>query len=68
MSEPDASNLAASSLETLAVTVQKGCELVGIRPTKMYELIDMGAVESFKIGNRRLLKYASLKKLVEAAQ
>ena len=67
MSELNASKLASSKLETLAVTIQKACEIVGIRPTKMYELIDAGAVESFKIGNRRLLKYASLKKLVEAA-
>jgi len=67
MRKLNASTSPSSELETLAVTVPRGCEMIGIRPTKMYELIDAGAVESFKIGNRRLLKYASLKRLVDAA-
>jgi excisionase family DNA binding protein len=54
-------------LEPIAVTVKTACRLTGIGATKMYELIAAGAVESAKIGNRRLLIYASLKRICQPA-
>lgn len=50
-------------LEPIYVTVQRGCELTGLGATKFYELIAAGAVETIKIGNRRLIRYESLKRI-----
>jgi len=60
----DANKAIEPSAETLAVTVRRASQLLGIGPTKIYEMIAAGAIDSFKIGNRRLLKYESLKRLV----
>lgn len=54
--------------ETLAITVKRGTEILGIGPTKIYELIAAGAIESVKIGGRRLLVYESLKRLVDRSK
>jgi len=54
---------AAVEIEPILVTVRTACRLVGLGPTKLYELLNAGAIESTKIGGKRLLVYASLKKL-----
>jgi excisionase family DNA binding protein len=51
----------------LAVTVPIALNLTGIGRTKLYQLIDNGAVESIRIGRRRLINYASLERLVNNA-
>lgn len=51
----------------LAVTVSIALNLTGIGRTKLYQLIDNGAVESIMIGRRRLINYASLERLVNNA-
>ena len=55
--------LAEGELEPLAVTVKTGCRLTGLGPTKMYELIAAGVIDSVKVGNRRLIVYQSLKRI-----
>ncbi|MGE3477024.1 MAG: helix-turn-helix domain-containing protein [Rhodospirillaceae bacterium] len=62
---PESATGSASGLEPILVTVKTACHLIGLRPTKLYELIGEGAIESTKIGGKRLLVYASLKRLIE---
>jgi excisionase family DNA binding protein len=53
-----------AQLEPIFVSVKTACHLVALGPTKLYELISAGAIESTKIGGKRLLVYASLKRLI----
>lgn len=52
-------------LEPLYVTVKTGCRITALGATKMYEMIAAGAIESIKVDGRRLLVYASLKRLAQ---
>ena len=52
-------------IEPISVTVEDGCRAFGVGRTKMYELMDAGDVESFTVGKRRLINYASLKALAQ---
>lgn len=55
-------------VDCISVTVKRASEITGIGPTKLYELLAAGAISGTKIGGRRLLHFASLKKLIiEAA-
>lgn len=51
-------------LEPISVTVKTACRITGLGPTTIYELIAADAVRSTKVKGRRLLDYASLKKLI----
>lgn len=51
----------------LTTTVKNACAMTGLGSTKMNELLSSGQIESVLIGRRRLVKIASLKRLVEAA-
>jgi excisionase family DNA binding protein len=48
----------------LTCTVREACSETGIGKTKMHELINGGALESVKVGRRRLVKVPSLLRLV----
>lgn len=50
-------------METVFVSVNEACRLVGLGRTTMYRLIDEGQVETVKIGSRRLVRVASLRAL-----
>jgi excisionase family DNA binding protein len=50
--------------DRLTCTVREACSATGIGKTKMHELISGGALESAKIGRRRLVKVPSLLRLV----
>ena len=54
-------------LEPITVTIKTGCRLTGLGPTKLYELIAAGAIQSVKFGGRRLLIYESLKRIRQPA-
>ena len=54
-----------SDLKPLLCSVRRGCELLGVGKTKMHSLIAEGAVDTVKIGKRRLIKYASIERLAE---
>ncbi|MGW8135577.1 helix-turn-helix domain-containing protein [Sphingomonas zeae] len=52
---------------TLTYSIAEACRVTSIGRTRLYELITGGRVETVKIGRRRLVKAASLHRLVEAA-
>ena len=47
-------------METVFVSVNEACRLVGLGRSTMYRLMDEGQVETVKIGSRRLVRVASL--------
>jgi len=49
----------------LSVTVREACRLSGLGVTSIYKCIKEGSLDTVKIGARRLVRYASLKKLIE---
>ena len=51
-------------LPPLAVTVDQACDLVGVRRTKLYELVRTGQLRLVKIGRRSVIPFEDLKKLV----
>jgi hypothetical protein len=51
------------ALKPLTVTVKITRQITGLGNTKIYELIGDGTIESFKIGNKRLIVFASLERL-----
>lgn len=61
------SELKEASIEPLFVTMKTGSRITGLGPTKLYEMLGLGAIESIKVGSRRLIKYESLKKLGAAS-
>lgn len=48
-------------------SVSDAARILGIGKTKAYELITDGQLETVSIGTRRLVKIASIDKLIEAA-
>jgi excisionase family DNA binding protein len=53
-------------VERPTCTVAEACRAVGFGKTKLYELIDGGAVDSIRIGRRRLIRVPSLLRLLES--
>lgn len=49
------------NLDPLSVDIANACRLTGLGRTKLYELIDSGAVQSVKVGKRRLVTVASIR-------
>ena len=52
------------TLKPLTVSVKTAQQIIGVGNTTMYELIGDGRVESIKMGNKRLILFASLERLV----
>ena len=50
--------------DRLAVSVDEGCRLSGIRRTKFYQLINEGKIRTTKVGARRLVVLDSLRDLL----
>ena len=46
-------------------TIAEACDAVGLGRTKLYELISGGEIDSITIGRRRLVRVASLLKLLK---
>ena len=46
-------------------TIAEACEAVGLGRTKLYELIGGGEIDTIAIGRRRLVRIASLLKLLK---
>ncbi len=55
----------ASTVEPLTVGVPLACKLLGVSNATMYRLIADSSLETVKIGRRRMIRYSSLKTLVE---
>jgi hypothetical protein len=54
----------SSPIKPLTVTVRVARQISGLGNTKIYELINNGAIESVKVDNRRLVVLASLERLL----
>jgi excisionase family DNA binding protein len=54
--------------ERLTCTVRDACAFSSIGKTKLYELINKGALATKRIGRRRLVVVSSLKALLEMKQ
>src|SRR6516162_7232634 len=54
-----------AGLKPLAVTIQTAQKLIGIKNTKIWELIGNGSLQTLSVGKRRLVLYASLERLIE---
>lgn len=48
----------------LALSVEDTCQALGIRRTKLYELVAAGKLKSFTIGGRRLFQKSELEAFV----
>jgi hypothetical protein len=57
--------LKSENCEPLAVSVKKGCAIIDSGPTRLYELINSGEIESYRDGKSRKVVVASLKAYVE---
>ncbi|MGH6870451.1 MAG: helix-turn-helix domain-containing protein [Rhizomicrobium sp.] len=55
-------------VERPTCTIAEACSAVGFGKTKLYELIDGGAVDSIRIGRRRLIRVPSLLRLLESSR
>lgn len=53
--------------QKITCTIPEAVDASGLGRTKLYELIDDGRVESLKVDNRRLIRVASLLKLLGVA-
>lgn len=51
--------------ERFGCTIREACAATGLKPTKLYEAMAAGAIESRKIGKRRIILVRSLGKLIE---
>ncbi len=54
-------------MEPVLCSIADAARSLGIGKTKTYSLIDQGQLETVSIGTRRLVKVASITRLVEAA-
>lgn len=52
----------------LAYSVEEACTAIGIRPTKFFELVRSGTLQTFKIGRRTLVHVDELNRFVAQAQ
>jgi excisionase family DNA binding protein len=50
--------------QRLSCTIEEACQATGIGRTKLYEEMTAGRVETTRVGGRRLVLVASLKKLL----
>jgi hypothetical protein len=57
-----------ASLKPFAVTIHTAQELIGIKNTKIWELIRNGALETISVGKRRLVLFASIERLIAHLQ
>ena len=55
----------AELAELRNVKVLDACEILGIRKTKLYELMDAGALPSIRIGGARRIPLDGLKQYLE---
>lgn len=54
-------------MQPLTITIAAARDALGLGTTKLYELINEGTLETIKIGRRRLVKVASINRMVDQA-
>ena len=47
----------------MLVSIKEARRLIGVGNTRIYDLINAGALETIRIGKRRMVRYSSLQKL-----
>ncbi|HEY8032039.1 MAG TPA: helix-turn-helix domain-containing protein [Methylocella sp.] len=52
----------------LAISIDEAVKVSGLGRSSVYQLMNSGEIETAKIGKRRLVLVASLKKLIEGAR
>lgn len=52
-------------MDVLTISIAKTVKVLGLGKTKVYELIDSRDLDTVKIGNRRLVKVDSIRRLIE---
>jgi hypothetical protein len=57
----------AIEMEPLLVTGPVARKLIGVGNTKYWEIVKAGQIETVELGGRKMVVYASLKKLAEPA-
>jgi hypothetical protein len=57
-----------ANLETkpLSVTIPQASHLTGLGRTKLYELMNLGKIETVAVGRRKLIIYGSLERLINS--
>jgi len=53
-------------MQEIATSIKHAAEVLSLGRTAIYGLINDGRLETIKIGRRRLVKVASLRRLLEA--
>jgi len=54
-------------MEPLTCSVKSAAAAIGVCRASLYTMMKTGQIETVKVGGRRLVKIASVRKLVEAA-
>lgn len=55
-------------MDRITVAVAEAREALGLGTTKLYQLINAGQLETVKVGRRRLVTVASIKRLASGAR
>lgn len=54
-------------MEPVLISVKEAAKALSLGRTTVYELINDGQLETVKLGSRRLVKVASMRRLIDAA-
>lgn len=54
-------------MEPVLISVKEAAKALGLGRTTIYELINGGQLEAVKLGSRRLIKVASMQRLIAGA-
>lgn len=52
--------------DRISVRIPEACRLIGISRSKLYELLEAGAIQTAKVGASRLVLVSSLRNFVES--
>jgi excisionase family DNA binding protein len=53
-------------MEPLAISINDAAKALGVGRTSIYQMINDGRLEAFKLGRRTLVKTESIRRLVDA--
>ena len=53
-------------VEPITVRIKDACRMTGIGRSKLYELIETGEIETFKVGTMTLIPVASIRRFLSS--
>lgn len=56
------------AIHPISVNVPDACRALGIARSKFYELVSDGHLSAFKVGKRRLVRWAELERFIADAE